>query len=157
MGKTSGFAWGKLGVCLLLLMALPSFAGVYKWVDAQGKTHYGDAPPLTAKAKAITLKENTIKVVPVDATGLTATTPAKDYAKVTIFTTSWCGYCKKAKSLLAQRGVSFTEFDIETSAQGRREYEKINGRGVPVTLIGKARIDGFDAASFSSALSRAGY
>lgn len=158
MDKTIGVMLSKLGLCLLLmLIALPSIAGVYKWVDAQGKTHYGDAPPVSGKAKEVNLKENTIHVAPVDTSGLASTGASKSYAKVTIYTASWCGYCKKAKALLAQRGVSYAEYDIETSAQGRRDYEKINGHGVPITFIGKTRIDGFDAGSFNSALARAGY
>lgn len=158
MDKTFGLILSKFGLCLwLLLMALPSMAGVYKWVDAQGKTHYGDAPPLSGKAKEVNVKENTIHVAPVDTSGLTSTSAAKSYAKVTIYTASWCGYCKRAKALLAQRGVGYAEYDIETSAQGRRDYEKINGHGVPITFIGKTRIDGFDAGSFNAALAAAGY
>lgn len=38
----------KLALLALLLSALPvspSFAGLYKWVDKSGDTHYGDIPP----------------------------------------------------------------------------------------------------------------
>lgn len=45
----------------LLLVAIffisPVFAAVNKWKDADGKTHYGDAPPLANAAKVHTDKE----------------------------------------------------------------------------------------------------
>jgi hypothetical protein len=41
-----------LPALLLILcgVAPPAHAQVYKWVDANGKTHYGDAPPQSGKA-----------------------------------------------------------------------------------------------------------
>lgn len=36
---------------VLLGAALPAAAGVYKWVDKNGKTHYGDRPPPEEVAK----------------------------------------------------------------------------------------------------------
>ena len=32
---------------------------------------------------------------------------------VTVFTTSWCGYCRRLKSQLEREGIAFTEVDIE--------------------------------------------
>lgn len=37
----------------ILLASVPVQAEVYKWVDAQGRTHYGDAPPDKIKAQAL--------------------------------------------------------------------------------------------------------
>jgi len=43
---------------LLSLSLLPLFAsaGVYKWVDANGQTHFGDRPPAQAASSEITVK-----------------------------------------------------------------------------------------------------
>lgn len=49
---------------LLTAFAAPAHAELYKWVDAQGKTHYSDKPDGAGKAK--------VKEIPVD----TAPTPA---------------------------------------------------------------------------------
>jgi len=38
-------------ILLLVLLATPAGADVYKWTDAQGKAHYGDQPPSTPLAK----------------------------------------------------------------------------------------------------------
>ncbi len=48
---------------VLLCAALLAFSGlssaaVYKWVDAQGKTQYGDRPPDGVKAELVTLLGN---------------------------------------------------------------------------------------------------
>ena len=32
---------------------------------------------------------------------------------VTMFTTTWCGYCRRLKSQLEREGIGFTEVDIE--------------------------------------------
>ena len=37
----------------LLLLSLSCFAKMYKWVDAEGNTHYGETPPDRQKAKNI--------------------------------------------------------------------------------------------------------
>ena len=34
-------------------------------------------------------------------------------AGVTIFTASWCGYCKGAKMLLNQENITYTEVDVD--------------------------------------------
>ena len=43
---------------LLSLSLLPLFAsaGVYKWVDANGQTHFGDRPPAQAASSEVTVK-----------------------------------------------------------------------------------------------------
>ncbi|GAA5179536.1 hypothetical protein GCM10025771_21810 [Niveibacterium umoris] len=35
--------------------ALPALAGVYKWVDANGKVHYSDQPPPSADASSVSI------------------------------------------------------------------------------------------------------
>ncbi len=72
--------------------------------------------------------------------------------EVVLFTTSWCGYCAKARQFLDTNGVAYTEFDIEKSEQGRREYDRIGGMGVPVFLIDGRVIFGLDLPKVIDAL-----
>lgn len=140
-------------------------AGIYKWVDAQGKTHFSDELPPNGKARTVTVDENTISGSGAAAKRL-AETSAKNSAarpaearartKVVIYTASWCGYCRKAISLLKQRGVPYSEYDIETSSQGSRDYARLSGQGVPILLIGRDRVDGFDVGQINSLLDAAG-
>jgi glutaredoxin 3 len=42
-------------------------------------------------------------------------------ARVEIYTRDYCGYCTRAKSLLASKGVQFTEFHAGDDPEKRRE------------------------------------
>lgn len=42
---------------LLAVSCAPALAQIYKWVDANGVTHYGEKPPETGKAKELQLHE----------------------------------------------------------------------------------------------------
>ena len=65
---------------------------------------------------------------------------------VTIYTTGWCPYCKAAKSLLKEKGIAFTEIDIERTAGARSAMiERANGRtSVPQIFIGDTHVGGCD-------------
>lgn len=59
---------------------------------------------------------------------------------IRMYTTTWCGDCRRAKSFLRERGVTFEEINIETTPgaaelvmeknQGRRKVPtfEVNGR-----------------------------
>ena len=53
-----------------------------------------------------------------------------------MYSTTWCGYCKRLKSQLAELGVSFEEINIEEVPGMAEIVEKVNGgnRTVP-TLV----------------------
>ncbi len=40
-----------------LALSSPTFADVHKWKDAEGNTHYGDAPPVTGTPQVKTDKQ----------------------------------------------------------------------------------------------------
>jgi len=66
--------------------------------------------------------------------------------RVRLYTTTWCGYCKKARAYLRSRNIPFDDIDVETTDRGRREYREIGGNGVPVIFVGERRMDGYDQA-----------
>ena len=53
-------------------------------------------------------------------------------------------------------GIPFVEYDVERDEIGKREYKKLNGRGVPVILVGNQRMNGFSAPSLEKLLRNAG-
>jgi mycoredoxin len=61
-------------------------------------------------------------------------TPA---APVTMYTTSWCGYCLRLKKLMQREGIEFAEVDIEQDASAAELVMKANGgnRTVPTLLF----------------------
>jgi len=68
--------------------------------------------------------------------------------KVTIYSTVWCGVCKKAKRYFEQNNIDYTEYDIEKSFQAKLRFNKMGGKGVPLILIGNQKMSGFDAKKF---------
>jgi glutaredoxin 3 len=63
---------------------------------------------------------------------------------VTIYTTDYCGYCARAKQLLSQLSVPFTEFDVTNDPDKRRWLvEQTGRRTVPQIFFGDEGIGGF--------------
>jgi mycoredoxin len=57
-------------------------------------------------------------------------------AAVTMYTTSWCGYCVRLKTLMQREGIHYAEVNIETDAAAAELVMQANGgnRTVP-TLV----------------------
>lgn len=64
-------------------------------------------------------------------------------APVVLLSTAWCGYCRKLRTSLNDWGVAFEEIDVEHKANGHRAYQLVNGRGVPILLIGDQQVHGY--------------
>jgi mycoredoxin len=57
-------------------------------------------------------------------------------AAVTMYSTTWCGYCFRLKRLMQNEGIDYAEVDIETDPQAAEVVMAANGgnRTVP-TLV----------------------
>ena len=65
--------------------------------------------------------------------------------EIVIYTAAGCGYCTGAKSLLTNKGVSFTEIRIDKEAGMREEMMQRSQRDtVPQIFIGDVHVGGFD-------------
>jgi glutaredoxin len=64
-------------------------------------------------------------------------------APVVLLSTSTCGYCKRLRADLRQWGVAFDDLDVESNRHGRRAYREVNGRGVPILVIGDNVLHGY--------------
>lgn len=75
--------------------------------------------------------------------------------KVEIFTKLYCGYCARAKRLLDEKGVDFTEYDITLGGPDKAEMlrRKPDARTVPQIFIDGVGVGGSDDLA---ALERAG-
>lgn len=67
-------------------------------------------------------------------------------AEVTVYSSLLCSYCARAKRLLKEKGVEFTEIDLMQQPLRKREMiEKAGGRtSVPQIFIGETHIGGCD-------------
>jgi glutaredoxin len=64
-------------------------------------------------------------------------------APVVMLSTSTCGYCERRRADLDDWGVVFDDLDVESDQQGRRAYREVNGRGVPILVVGDAVLHGY--------------
>jgi glutaredoxin len=75
---------------------------------------------------------------------------------ITIYSTTWCPDCRRAKSFLKERGVQFREVDIEEDPSGEDVVIKANNgkRKVPTFDVGGRYFacSPFDAAQLASEL-----
>jgi glutaredoxin 3 len=67
-------------------------------------------------------------------------------AKVEVYTTAYCPYCRNAKSLLKQKGVAFEEIDVSGDAALREKMIELSGgrRTVPEIFINGKIVGGYD-------------
>ena len=63
--------------------------------------------------------------------------PLPDPGTVTMFTTTWCGYCRRLKSQMEREGIRWTEVDIEHEEGSADFVMSINGgnQTVPTLLF----------------------
>lgn len=74
-------------------------------------------------------------------------------SRVVMFSTSWCGYCAKARALFREQGVRFTEIDIEADPEGARfQAEQLGTHGVPTIVVGNRLIHGYDEGQILAGL-----
>jgi glutaredoxin 3 len=67
-------------------------------------------------------------------------------AQVEVYTTKWCPYCTRARTLLRRKGVSFVDIDIDEEPGRRAEMiRRAGGRtSVPQIFIDGEHIGGSD-------------
>jgi glutaredoxin 3 len=65
--------------------------------------------------------------------------------QVMMYTTDWCPYCARARSLLKEKGAHVEEIDVEAVPGSREEMITRSGRSsVPQIFIGDEHIGGCD-------------
>ncbi|GHC61287.1 mycoredoxin [Streptomyces cinnamoneus] len=58
-------------------------------------------------------------------------------SSVTMYSTTWCGYCRRLKSQMDREGITYNEINIELDADSAAFVEKANGgnQTVPTVLF----------------------
>ncbi|MFC8196640.1 mycoredoxin [Streptomyces sp. NPDC057298] len=56
---------------------------------------------------------------------------------VTMYSTTWCGYCRRLKSQMDREGITYDEINIEHDPESAAFVEKANGgnQTVPTVLV----------------------
>ncbi len=64
---------------------------------------------------------------------------------ITVYLAGWCPYCQRARQLLTDKGVEFSEVDVDEDAKFRQEMIARSGRRtVPQIFIGERHVGGCD-------------
>ena len=131
-------------------------AEVYRWVDQDGKVVYSDVPPPPG-AKNAELRRLDRNAVEVDKTSF-ATRDAAKKNPVTLYANNCGEPCDNARKFLAKRGIPFSSKNPESSQADADALKKLIGAlEVPVLVVGKSPVKGFEASSWDAALDSAGY
>ncbi|MFG2878432.1 mycoredoxin [Streptomyces sp. NPDC048337] len=61
----------------------------------------------------------------------------QDKGSVTMYSTTWCGYCRRLKTQLDREGIAYNEINIELDPESAAFVEKANNgnQTVPTVLV----------------------
>ncbi len=89
-----------------------------------------------------------------DADAPTSAETATDAAPapvVTLYSTSWCGWCRKSRQLLQALGITFVEKNVESDPRAAAEKDRLApGFGVPVLVRGGEVVRGYNEETIRS-------
>ena len=66
-----------------------------------------------------------------------------------MYSTSWCGYCKKARKYFQANNIPFVEYDIEKNSRAKKRFDRAGGKGVPLILYKGKRLSGLSESGFN--------
>lgn len=150
----------KLSLLLPVLLAagLAQAQTTYRWVDQDGKVHFGDRPPPPKAARE--LKERQYAVREGGRSMGHALRKAVEKFPVTLYVSADCGaVCKEGNEYLRRRGIPFTEKTVASNEDLAALRERLGGGDVvvPVLLVGEKSGKGFLDSAWAGLLDAAGY
>lgn len=177
-----GCVWEKRMAILMKFLALIVFLSVlatqaegqiYQYTDKKGDVVFTDKPPQGSDAKEKQLKDDGIfwsspqeepGPSPGGSSPAASSVPASEqkrkrsYSDVTVvmYTTDWCGYCKKAREYVRSLGAGLVEYNIENDQSRKDEMRKKSGGSsmVPLIDIDGTIIRGYSPPAIKAALDR---
>lgn len=143
-----------LVLLLISTFAFPVQAEIYKWTDANGKSHFSGSKPANSASveNRNDLETKSLHPTPVaDSSSVTAAAP-----KVDLYMTKWCPYCKKAMAFLRKNNIAFNAYDIEHDLDAAARKKTLDPRysGVPLAVINGTTIRGFSEDLYQEALAK---
>ena len=129
---------------------------LYRWVDKEGKVHYGDKP--AADALSAEQKRFSAAASVSDDDLPYNLRKAKQDFPVTLYVAKTCAEaCVQARTFLNSRGIPFAEKNL-TSEADLAMFGKLNPSGmVPSLTVGKTLLSGYESGAWNSELDIAGY
>ena len=130
---------------------------IYRIVGADGKVTFSDKPPVSAD-------QGKVAGTGVGANGGTSGSAlpyelrqVANKFPVTLYTSPDCGPCGAGRSMLASRGVPFSERTVTTN-EDIASLQRIGGdTSLPLLMVGGQKIRGFSDGEWTQYLDAAGY
>ena len=142
----------------LLCAGVTQAQTTYRWVDQDGKVHYGDRPPPAKAAREVQEKRFTAPAA--DRQLPYALRQAMGNFPVTLYVSADCGdACSESRDYLKRRGIPFGEKTVATNEE-IEALRQLQGGGevaVPVLQVGEKTLKGFEKSAWGRLLDATGY
>ncbi|MFH5824040.1 mycoredoxin [Georgenia sp. AZ-5] len=63
------------------------------------------------------------------------TTQTPEAGTITMYSTTWCGYCRRLKTQLDREGIPYNEVNIEEDGASAQFVESVNGGNQTVPTV----------------------
>jgi len=148
----------RIGLSLFIVLALlPAAHGqkLYKWVDPDGRVSYHDKPPSEA---GVRVEEKSVRFDGERASSGKGNDEAAANAPVVLYSAPKCSSCDAARAYLKERGVPFTEKNVDGDRKMQDELIKqAGGLAVPTIMVGAKVMRGYLESLLEGELDQAGY
>jgi glutaredoxin len=151
--RTTALALGAL-----LAVAAPAAHALYKVVGPDGKITYTDRAPVEREGKVVPLnaarseEAPAAAALPAELRQVVARFPAVLYTN-----TGACEPCEAARQLLRQRGVPYSERQVQSGDDNEALQRLTGGAEVPVLTLGSQTLRGLSREVWAAYLDAAGY
>jgi glutaredoxin len=138
----------------IIIAASANAESLYRWVDKDGKVHYGDRPA----EDAVKAEQKRFSATGGDVDLPYNVRKARQDFPVTLYVSQKCGdYCVQARTFLNKRGIPFSEKNLSTQEDLDAFKTQFGGNSVPSLTVGKTLLSGYEAGQWNNELDIAGY
>ena len=148
--------------------AAPVKSVLYQWVDERGSVNF--AASLDEVPEAWRQRAGQVELDAGSFAKTRASSPSRSMSpsrrpepmpdsapapahEVTVYTVSWCGWCRKTLAFLDERGIDYVNKDIEADEEYAAELrDKSGGSAIPFVEIDGSQIHGFDPGKMAALL-----
>ncbi|MDD5384543.1 MAG: glutaredoxin family protein [Gallionella sp.] len=141
--------------CLAVMPSGVQAGELYRWLDAKGKVHYGDVPPVDATQ--VEPRKFPGAAIPGEDLPYETRRAQQNFPVILYVADNCAEACNQARELLKKRGIPFSEKPLITQ-EDIDAFKAISGSdSVPTLAVGKAFLKGFLAEQWHGELDIAGY
>ena len=144
---------------LALLAAVGAQAqSTYRWVDKDGKVHYGDRPPPARETRE--MGERKYALPEADPRLSLEMRQATAAFPVTLYVQTTCAAaCQMARDYLKGRGIPYKEVAVTNNEEAAALRDRLGGGElmIPLLTVGERSARGYLESTWASLLDAAGY